>query len=280
MPKISVITPVHNAAHFIRRAVDSVLSQGYGDIEVIIVDDGSTDDLKEALAAYSGDGRVRCLRTEKGGVSHAVNKGMEASSGDYLAVLHADDIFRPGRIKRQVELMEKNPGYGVSYTNESYFLEGGKRVIESPYFHFGGDIFYFLKRNNFIHISSAMFRRQVLGREMLDERLKCHEDWDLFLRLSARGVRFLYIDEVLTDICVHPKSLTSDTALMDSTRHEVGMRAKRLWRDFKLTMGLTSPGGLLSIKRYLAFKISAVLAGFPYSSRYNRGTPTGILNLR
>lgn len=278
MPKVSVIMPAHNAAAFIKGAIESVLSQDYDNLELIIVNDGSTDDLEKVLKDYMDDKRIRYIASANRGVSHAINTGLESANGDYICFLHADDIFLPGRIRKQVIALESHPECGISYTNESYFLEEASRVIESPYFHFGGDIFYFLKRNNFIHMSTAMFRRKIFDIARFDENLGCHEDWDIFLKLSARRIKFLYLDEVLASICVHPKSLTFNTKLMDDTRAEVGMRAKRLWKNFKKRINVYSWNGIANLARYLRFKIYAFVIGFPKLKKYNRGTPKSIFS--
>lgn len=270
MPKVSIIIPVYNASGYIARAVESVLNQSYQNLEIIIINDGSTDDSEAIVRRYLVDKKIKYIATKNRGVSHAINVGLREATGDYICFLHADDVFLSDKIKKQVSLMERFPRYGVSYTNESYFLEGTDRAVKSPYFHFSGDVFYFLKRANFIHMSTAMLRRKLLGTESLDESLACHEDWGLFLRLSARGAKFLYIDEVLSSISVSSKNLSSDTALMDATRRKVGKRARELWKDFKKDINLFSAKGISSLTRYVTFKIRAMMIGFPADKKFNR----------
>ena len=274
MSKVSVIIPVYNASVYIGRALDSVLSQDCQNLEVIIVNDGSTDDSEGVIKRYLGDKRVKYLATENRGVSHAINIGLKEVSGDYVCFLHADDKFLPGKIRKQLSLMERFPGCGVSYTDESYFLEGSSHShIESPYFHFSGDIFYLLKRSNFIHMSTAMLGREIFEKVALDESLACHEDWDLFLKLSARGVKFLYLNEVLSSISVHSKNLSFDTAVMDATRTKVGKRARELWHDFKRNINLYSAMGISNLKRYSTFKIYAMIINFPRHKKFNPKSP-------
>ena len=277
MPKVSVIVPVYNASAYIERALDSALSQDCQNLEVIIVNDGSTDDLQNVIERYLGDKRVKYLATEQRGVSHAINVGLKEATGDYVCFLHADDKFLPGKIRKQLSLMDRFPGYGVSYTDESYFLEGAKTLVKSPYFHFSKDIFYFLKRSNFIHMSTAMLKSEVLKSETLDEGLKCHEEWDLFLRLSRKGVKFLYLDEILSSISLHRKNLSADTDVMAKTRTIVGRRARALWKGFKKSINLYSIRGILNLKRYIAFKTYAVMLGFPNHKKFNPKSPGEIL---
>lgn len=277
MPKVSVLIPAYNVSECIGRAIESVLMQDYADMEILIIDDGSKDDLKRAIGHYLADGRVRYLPTVNGGVSHAINVGLDAARGEYVCFLHADDLFLKGKIKKQLEIMESDTSFAVSYTNELYFLEGSRGTVESTYYHFTGDIFHFLKRNNFIHMSTVMAKKAIFDKVRLDRNLACHEDWDLFLRLSARGVKFRYIDGILSKICVHPKSLSYNTAVMDRTRAEVGSRAKGLWKEFKEEISLFSPDGISHLGRYLKFKVRAALIRFPQDKKFNPEAPRDIL---
>lgn len=273
MPEVSVIMPAYNCANYIERALESVLAQNGCRLEVIIVNDGSTDDTEKVLERYLNDSRIRYNKTAHRGVSHALNIGLKSAASAYIAFLHADDVYLPGKIKKQFSLMEKYRNYDVSYTNESYFLDGCEESAESPYFHFSNDIFYFIKRNNFIHISTTMFRRDIFKIAVFDEKLKTHEDWDFFLKLSRRRVRFKYMAEALSRIRIHHKSLSSDGAVMDETRAEVGLRAKRLWRTFKTDINLYSIRGIINFTRYIAFKVYAFFIGFPNGARFNRQIP-------
>lgn len=258
--------------------MESVLAQDHQPLEIVIVNDGSTDNLEEVLRRYREDGRLKYIATENSGVSHAINSGLKSATGEYICFLHADDLFLPGKIKRQLSSMEGSSGSGVSYTNASYFIEGTDRKVESPYVHFSGDIFYFIKRNNFIHISTVMARRDVFQLATFDEDLECHEDWDFFLKLSASGIRFQYVDEVLSKISVHPKMLSSNTQVMDATRSLVGQRARTLWKGFKKDISPFSVKGIANLKRYMAFKIYAMAIGFPNSSRFNIEAPNRLLS--
>ncbi len=112
-----------------------------------------------------------------------------------------------------------------------------------------------------------MFKGSSLDGLRFDEALACHEDWDLFLRLSAEGRRFLYIDEILSSICMHQKSLSANTQVMDATRLEVGTRAKSLWKKLKSD----------DPKRYLMLKIRALLIDFPNNKKFKYKTPMEML---
>ena len=273
MPKVSVIIPAYNVSRYIKQSLESVLSQDYDNLEIIVVNSGSTDGLEKILEPYLADTRIKYLKTEKKGVSHTINRGLANATGDYISFLHGDDVFMPGKIKKQVTLMERRPSCGVSYTNENYFFEGSNRQIKSQNFHPRGDVFYFLKRSNFIHMSTAMVRKNVLIARTLDEGLACHEEWDLFLKLSQAGVKFLYVDETLSNIRIHSENLSSDASTMDATRGEVGERARILWKDFKKNINIFSRKGVSNLKRYIVFKVHAFLIGFPKQKKFNPKSP-------
>ncbi|MBI5143950.1 MAG: glycosyltransferase [Candidatus Omnitrophica bacterium] len=275
--KVSIIIPAYNAADYIGRALDSVLCQDHHPLEIVIVNDGSTDNLEDVLQRYLWDERIKYIAAENRGVSHAINSGLKSATGEYICFLHADDIFLPGKIKRQLSSMERASRSGVSYTDASYFLEGTSRVVKSPYVHFSGDIFYFIKRNNFIHMSTVMLRRDLFEIAIFDESLACHEDWDFLLKLSAAGIRFQYVNKILSNISVHPKMLSSNTQVMDATRSEVGLRARRLWKAFKSDISPFSAKGISNLKRYAAFKIYALTIGFPNSAKFNIEAPSALL---
>lgn len=273
MPRVSVLIPAYNAERHICRAIESVLRQDYRDMEIIVVNDGSTDATEAVMDRYIPDKKIRYLAIANRGVSGALNAAFAGSSGEYIAILHADDIYMPSKLGIQVSSMDRHRQYAVSYTAESYFLEGTGLKVESPNYHLGGDIFYFLKRNNFIHASSVMLKRDLMDKFKFDETLACHEDWDLFLKISATGAKFLYIDKMLTEVSIREDQLSADNGVMRKTRQEAGNRAKRLWSDFKRSINVYSLSGIRALVRYAAFKSKAALNGFPDRAIFNKPAP-------
>lgn len=125
MPKYSIIIPLYNKGSRVRRTIDSVLNQGYGEMEIIVVDDGSTDNSAEYVKAYD-DSRIRYIFKENGGVSSARNAGIRAASGEWLLLLDADDELLPGSIAVYEEMARKYPHATVlvqqtSWENQSNF---------------------------------------------------------------------------------------------------------------------------------------------------------------
>lgn len=125
-----------------------------------------------------------------------------------------------------------------------------------------------------------MFRKDLYALLKLDEGLACHEDWDQFLRLARRGVRFFYIDIALSSISVNPEALSRDALVMDRTRSIVGRRARGLWKDFRKEINIYSAGGISSLARYVSSKIYAGVINFPRGAKFNRETPQGIFSER
>jgi glycosyltransferase involved in cell wall biosynthesis len=116
MPTVSVIIPAYNAGKFLEETVRSVLSQSYADLEIIICDDGSTDNTA-AVAASVHDARVKYIHQQNAGVSAARNNGAAHATGKFLAFLDADDLFYPGNLSRKVEALVKNPEAGMAFAD-------------------------------------------------------------------------------------------------------------------------------------------------------------------
>src|SRR6267378_7149928 len=124
---VSVIIPTYNRASLIGAAIQSVLDQTFKSVEIVVVDDGSTDETQRALEPYAG--KIVSLVTENKGPAHARNVGMKTASGKYIAFLDSDDMYLPHKLELEVEFMEKHPDIGMVSTNMSA-MRGGKIVEE------------------------------------------------------------------------------------------------------------------------------------------------------
>lgn len=260
-PKVSVILPAYNCARYLPDSVGSVLSQEFGDFELIIIDDGSSDGTGEFAKKNFADPRIVYARQEHSGLSAARNNGLRRARGEFVAFIDADDIFMPQKLMSQTVIFESKKGIDAVYTTEKYFFEDDKtRLIDSPYTKLSGDLFFFLKRSNFIHVSTVMLRRSSLAGIEFDASLKSHEDWDFFLKLSARGTRFHYLPEALSLVRVRRTSMTAASPVMDESRKVVGERAKELWKKIKTG----------SPVRYVSARLRAMICGFPSAKKFNR----------
>lgn len=132
-PKVSIVIPVFNGANYLRTAVDSALSQTYGNVEVLVINDGSSDGGKtEAIAQAYGD-RIRYFRKENGGVSSALNLGLRQMTGDYFAWLSHDDAFLKNRIEEDVKLLERTPEAKITFCRIKVIDESGAVTDEPTY---------------------------------------------------------------------------------------------------------------------------------------------------
>lgn len=123
-PRVSVIMPAYNAGKYISEAIESIWLQGVENIQVIVVDDGSTDNTPEVLAGPLGNG-IELVRTENQGVAKARNEGLDRATGKYIAFLDADDRWRPGKLQRELQLLDAEPDLGVVFSNFVRFEGSG-----------------------------------------------------------------------------------------------------------------------------------------------------------
>jgi len=184
-PQVSVIIPTYNRAGCLREAVDSVLAQEFRGFELIVVDDGSTDETPQLLREYGSS--IRMLRQENRGVSAARNAGIAASRGELIAFLDSDDAWLPGKLARQVEFFRQNPEILICQTEELW-VKNGRRVNPGQrHRKRGGMIFEPSLALCLVSPSAVMLRRELFEQVgLFDERLPACEDYDLWLRVSCR----------------------------------------------------------------------------------------------
>ena len=193
---VSVIIPTYNRGWVVEAAVDSVLEQDYPHVELIVVDDGSTDDTPALLGAYGN--RITVCRQENRGVSSARNRGIEKSSGELIAFLDSDDTWTPRKLSCQVAFFRNNPDALICQTEEIW-IRNGKRVNPKKIHQkLSGMIFEPSLNLCLVSPSSVMMRREFFDHVVLfDETLPACEDYDLWLRASANYPVYL-IDDPLT----------------------------------------------------------------------------------
>lgn len=194
-PLVSVIIPAYNAARFILQAIDSALTQTLEDIEVLVVDDGSTDDtlaLVEEVARL--DGRIRIFSQANGGVGAARNRAIAEARGRYLAPLDADDFWYPEKLSRQVSLLEeRGEDWGLAYCWSRSVDEEGHISYPLPHWPVEGDILCALIYRNIIGNASVPLMRTSAVRAVGGYLTRADqggaqgcEDWDLALKVTAK----------------------------------------------------------------------------------------------
>ncbi|MFO8057633.1 MAG: glycosyltransferase [bacterium] len=181
----SAVVPVHNEEMWIAEAVESALAQARDDLEIVVVDDGSTDRTPEILSAYSFP--VRVITQEKQGVSVARNRAIEEARGKWIAFLDADDRWLPGHINAIEQAARQEPEAGLVCTDALVIDSEGNRIKKKPAPSSGRDTFFSLLIANHVITSAAAVRREVLEETgTFMPGLKRAQDWDLWLRVAAR----------------------------------------------------------------------------------------------
>jgi glycosyltransferase involved in cell wall biosynthesis len=209
-PRVTVLMPAYNAGKYIAAAVGSVLDQTFSDFELLIVDDGSSDDTVSILLGFS-DPRIRIIRQEQGGVATALNTGLSHARGIYICRFDADDICFPHRLARQVHFLDGHPTYLVVGSDAEYISEDGEHLF---HFHCAGhthkEISDRLYMNcPFIH-SAVMYRKEAIIRAGGYSPLAHNfEDYLLWVNLASAGKCF-NLDEALIRVRINPASATID----------------------------------------------------------------------
>jgi len=194
LPLVSVVIPTYNSAQFVGDAVKSVLEQTYSRHEIIVVDDGSTDNTKEVLQLFGE--RIQYIHQENRGPSAARNTGIRLAKGAYICFLDADDLWLPGKLEVQVSFMERHKDVGLVLSDHEEFDSTGivsESFLGAKSFHSEivsaepiKEAFMKLVVENFISTPTAMIRSRCFEKSgLFDETLKSVEDRDLWLRVSA-----------------------------------------------------------------------------------------------
>ena len=222
---ISVILPAYNAEATVREAVESVLRQSRSDFELIVINDGSTDNTLAVLSSIA-DVRLTVYSTAQSGPAASRNRGIERASGDYVAFIDADDVWMPGKLEAQVAALEESSHAVVAYCWTDYVDSVGRFVCPDSRPTHQGDVFETLLVHNFIDSgSNILVRRQaLLDVGCFDETLPVVEDWDLYLRLAARGI-FALVPVVYVHYRLSSTSLTTKVRAMEACYKRVMDRA-------------------------------------------------------
>lgn len=186
MPIISIVIPTYNAERTILKTVESVQQQTFSDIEIILINDGSTD-LSLELLQNVKDERLKIFSYENGGLCVARNRGISHATGEFIAFLDADDLWTPDKLELQFAALQQHPEAGVAYSWTYFLDEKTKVTYTGASTLFEGNVQANLLVNNFIASgSNPLIRRQAIeSTGDFDSTLKSCEDWDYWLRLSA-----------------------------------------------------------------------------------------------
>jgi glycosyltransferase involved in cell wall biosynthesis len=205
-PLVTIVTPSYNQGRFIRATIESVLSQGYPDIEYIIMDGGSTDETASVVKDYAS--RLTFISESDRGQSHAINKGFQVARGSILAWLNSDDLYLPGSVRTAVEAFGRNPLAGAIY-GEGYLIDHGGHVSSrfpctQPF-----DLWKLTHLSDYILQQTVYFRKDVLDDVgYLDEDLHYTMDWDVLIRIGLK-YPLEYVPEYMGCLREYPEAKTS-----------------------------------------------------------------------
>ncbi len=208
-PRVSVILPTYNRVRYLGEAIQSALDQTFGDFELVVVDDGSTD-ATAALVRSFDDPRVRYLRRAHRGISAALNTAIRESRGTYLARLDSDNVLLPDMLALETAALDAHPAVGAVYARATAIDAAGCPL---PYtlglpLRYPGDALRSLLYDNFTSSNAVMVRRTCFDRVgLFDESMATVEDWDMWVRI-ARHYPFLFIAHDVVRFRIHDANVS------------------------------------------------------------------------
>lgn len=216
-PLISLIIPAFNAERFLAETIESILAQGIDPIEIVVIDDGSSD-ATAAVAARFGH-PVRCISQPNSGAPAARNSGLAAAKGEVIGFCDADDSFLPGALRLQLEKLLANPEIDVvvgRYVHEAVISKPGEPLEYAP---------VETSDDHVLQLGVSMFRRRAFDKVGgFDEELRQCDDWDWFMRARELQVPILFHTTTIMRHRLHDSNITRD---QDATRHYTALMLKR-----------------------------------------------------
>ncbi|MFY0651991.1 MAG: glycosyltransferase [Cyclobacteriaceae bacterium] len=230
MPTISVIIPTYNRAHLIKETIKSVLRQTFSDYELIVVDDGSTDNTEKLISNYPD---IRYIKISNSGQSIASNIGIHASESEYIALLDSDDLWDDHFLSTSYTVLKENKSYDFSYCNYSYFTSDG--LISEKYLpknkQLSGRFFLEVLKGTFICTGSYLIKKEHITKiGLFDETLTVASDFDIWLRISHEYTG-IYIDQSLFKLRQHSQRISGNSLIMAQFNLKVYNKIRFLFPD-------------------------------------------------
>ena len=226
-PKISIVIPAYNASNYLSEAINSALAQTYDNFEIVVVNDGSKDDGATRAVAESYGYKIRYFEKENGGSSSALNRGIKEMTGEWFSWLSHDDLYKPEKLSRQVELLGKLAESGEDLERHIFFtgadlIDKDGKIIRSPgkerllqieheVSSIKGNEYLVAKPTHYnFHGCGCLIHKNVLNKVGgFDEKLRLMNDIDLWYRLYTEGYKLHYIPEILVSGRVHAKQVST-----------------------------------------------------------------------
>jgi glycosyltransferase involved in cell wall biosynthesis len=212
-PAVTVLVPTRDRARYLGDAIGSVLGQTFTDLELVVIDDGSTDDTRSLVCAVD-DRRLRYVYQAARGMGAALNRGLRSARGRYVARLDSDDVWTPDMLATLVPILESHSELGVVYARGQAMDESGRMLpdLQGLPERFPGDSLRSLVYDDATCNVALVARRECFERAgFYDEDLVASEDWDMWLRV-ARHYRFAFVDKVVARIRWHDGNLTGPSS--------------------------------------------------------------------
>ena len=212
---ISVVIPAYNSEATILETINSVLQQTYGNFELIVINDGSTDKTLQLLETIK-DSRLKIYSYANGGLSTARNRGIAKAQGEYISFLDADDSWTSDKLESQLTALQKHPDAALAYSWVYFQYETATDSYADTSSYFTGDIYAELLLKNFLHNgSNALIRNNVIKEiGCFDPKLKAVEDWDFYLRIAAK-YNFVLVPKVQINYRQSASSMTGNIKRME-----------------------------------------------------------------
>ena len=258
-PTVSVIIPSYNYANFLPEAVESIFNQTFQDFEVIVVDDGSTDNTQEVVQTFADRERFHYIYLDNQGLAATRNTGLRAAKGEFIAFLDADDIILPNKLDVQVNWLRNNPDYGLVGSGYYYMDEHGVPIeVQRPWL-----------RSPYLNIKDLLFDCPFIVHAILvkkewvdkvggfDSQLRRVEDWDLWIRMAYAGCKMGWVEEIVCAYRMFPGQMTRNAAAQKKVTVSV---MNKFFDQPEL------PDSLLALKSDVLTRVYLVCAGREYGA--------------
>lgn len=268
-PKVSIIIPVYNGSRFLREAVDSALNQTYENIEVIVVNDGSSDEGQtESIAKSYGD-KIKYFYKENGGVASALNLAIKKSEGDYISWLSHDDVYYANKIETQINFLSASPQDAVLYSDYEIINDKSKSQSIRKVEHIEpGQFRYFLMVSSPVHGCTVLIPKNYFDKYgLFNESMRTTQDNDLWFRFAEK-IDFIHIPEVLIKSRHHEEQGTNTMKELHSTEcDELFLGFIKSISKEEILLASGKPLGL----SYAEIGFSFINSGFLNASRFSTG---------
>jgi len=214
-PTVSIVIPTYNRADYIAETIESVLAQTYPLAEIIVIDDGSTDNTREIVAKF--EPQVKYVWQKNAERGAARNHGLRSATGEYIAFLDSDDVWLPNKIEQEINIFNSNQQAGLVYSDVQIIDVHGNFLHNIKRKGFSGKVTAHLLRDNFVSIGSHLIKTQVAlasGGFREERQLSGSEDWEFWVRLSTQ-VEFAHLPQITAKIRTHPNNTMTNAAGME-----------------------------------------------------------------